>query len=184
MKKIKLHDKEFKLLVESAAIDLAITGLAQRLNSDLKDEQPLFLSVLNGSFMFTSDLLKQINIPGTEVSFIKIASYSGTCSSGTVRELIGFNKNIEGRTIVILEDMIDSGRSMAYLLDLLQARKPKKIYVTAMFYKPQALKCKIPVDYYALSLKNDFVVGRGLDYDDLGRNLPDLYILDNGEEKA
>lgn len=184
MKKIKLHDKEFRLLIEASAIDLAVTGLAQRLNHDLQDEQPLFLSVLNGSFMFTSDLLKKITIPGTEISFIKIASYAGTCSTGTVRELIGFHKNIEGRTIVILEDMIDSGKSMAYLLDLLKARNPKKIYVATMFYKPKALVCKIPVDYYALSLENDFVVGHGLDYDDLGRNLPDLYILDNRENKA
>lgn len=184
MKKIKLHDKEFRLFIEASAIELAVKGLAQRLNRDLKDEQPLFLSILNGAFMFTSDLLKQITIPGTEVSFIKIASYAGTCSTGTVRELIGFHKNIEGRTIVILEDMIDSGKSMAYLLDLLKARKPRKIYVVTMFYKPKALTCKIPVDYYALSLENDFVVGRGLDYDDLGRNLPDLYILDNGEDKA
>lgn len=177
MKKVKLHDKEFRLFLESSAIDLAISGLAQRLNHDLQDEQPLFLSVLNGSFMFTSDLIKQITIPGTEISFIKIASYAGTCSTGKIRELIGFHKNIEGRTVVILEDMIDSGKSMAYLLDLLQARHPKKIIVTTMFYKPKALTCQIPVDYYALSLENDFVVGRGLDYDDLGRNLPDLYIL-------
>lgn len=179
MKKIKLHDKEFRLLLEASVIDSAIQELAQKLNRDLEGEKPLFLSVLNGSFMFTSDLIKQITVPGTEICFIKIASYAGTCSTGKVRELIGFNKNIEGRTIVILEDMIDSGNSMAYLLDLLAARHPKKIVVATMFYKPTALVCKIPVDYYALSLENDFVVGRGLDYDDLGRNLPDLYILDD-----
>lgn len=181
MKKVKLHDKVFKLFIESSAIDLAIAGLAQRLNHDLKNEKPLFLSVLNGSFMFTSDLIKQIDIPGTEISFMKIASYAGTCSTGKIQELIGCDKKLTNRTVVILEDMIDSGKSMAYLLRLLQEQQPARIVVTAMFYKPKALVCDVPVDYYALSLENDFVVGRGLDYDGLGRNFPDLYILDKEE---
>jgi len=184
MKKVKLHDKEFRLFIEASAIDLAIQGLAQRLNHDLQHEKPLFLSVLNGSFMFTADLIKQITIPGTEICFTKIASYAGTTSTGHIRELIGCENDITGRTVVILEDMIDSGKSMIYLLDMLKKRNPGKIIVTAMFYKPKALQYKIPVDYYALSLENDFVVGRGLDYDGLGRNFPDLYILDEENKNA
>lgn len=177
MKKVKLHDKEFELLIDSATIDRAIAKVAHQINKDLQDSRPLFLSVLNGSFMFTSDLLKEITIPGTEVCFMKIASYQGTSSTGKIKELIGCNKDLTGRTVVILEDMIDSGRSMSYLLEYLQQKNPAQVKVAAMFYKPKALVCNVPVDYHALRLENDFVVGRGLDYDDLGRNLPDLYIL-------
>lgn len=177
MKKIKLHDKEFELLIDSVTIDQAIEKIACRINEDLQDSNPLFLSILNGSFMFTSDLLKQITIPGAEVCFMKIASYEGTSSTGKIKELIGCNKDLTGRTVVILEDMIDSGKSMSYLLDYLRPKNPAQIKVAAMFYKPKALVCNVPVDYHAIRLENDFVVGRGLDYNDLGRNLPDLYIL-------
>lgn len=179
MKKVKLYDKEFRLLLDSHTIDEAITRVARQINRDLEAEKPLFVSVLNGSFMFTSDILKQITIPGTEVCFIKIASYEGTCSTGKIRELIGLNKDVTGRTVVILEDMVDSGKSMSYLIQDLSSKNPKSIKVATMFYKPNALTCQVPIDYYALELENDFVVGRGLDYDGLGRNFPDLYILDN-----
>lgn len=178
IKKIKLHDKEFRLLIEAAAIDMAISGIAQRLNRDLKDSKPLFVSALNGAFMFTSDLLKQIHIEGTEVSFVKVSSYEGTHSTGKITELIGLTEEISGRTVVILEDMIDTGKSIDFMIKQLQKSKPEKIVVVSMLYKPQALQHDINVDYYALSLGNDFVVGRGLDYDGLGRNLPDLYIID------
>ncbi|WP_298616778.1 phosphoribosyltransferase [uncultured Odoribacter sp.] len=181
MKKVKLHDKEFELLIDAATIDQAIAKVADKINSDLKDTQPLFLSILNGSFMFTSDLLKQITVPGTEICFMKIASYAGTSSTGKIKELIGCNVNLAGRTIVILEDMIDSGRSMTYLIEYLQEKRPKAIKIATMFYKPKALTYDIKVDYCALELENDFVVGRGLDYDGLGRNYPDLYILSNPE---
>lgn len=177
MKKVKLHDKEFEILIGSSAIDQAIGHIAQQMNNDLKNDAPIFLSILNGSFMFTSDLLKQITIPGTEVCFMKIASYEGTCSSGHIKELIGFNKDISNRTVVIVEDMIDSGKSMSYLLDYLKQKSPGNIKVATMFYKPKALICPVQIDYCAMELENDFVVGRGLDYDGLGRNLPDLYIL-------
>ncbi|MCC8173737.1 MAG: hypoxanthine phosphoribosyltransferase [Odoribacter sp.] len=177
MKKIKLHDKEFRLLLEASAIDMAIQGVAQCLNKDLQHAEPLFISVLNGSFMFTSDLIKQITIPGTEVNFIKISSYEGTSSTGQVKQLIGFNENVEGRIVVILEDMIESGESIAYLVNLLKAKKAAKVIIVSMFFKPKAIKSDIRVDYYAMALDNDFVVGRGLDYNGLGRNLPDLYVL-------
>lgn len=177
MKKVKLHDKEFELLLDSTVIDQAISRVANQINVDLQEERPLFLSILNGSFMFTSDLLKQITIPGTEICFMKISSYSGTCSTGKINEVIGLNKNIQGRTVVIVEDMIDSGKSMSYLIDYLKSKNPHSVKVATMFYKPKALICPVPVDYCAIELENDFVVGRGLDYNDLGRNYPDLYIL-------
>ncbi len=177
MKNITLLDKEFRPLIEAEKIDQTISNMAARMNRDLDGEAPLFLSILNGSFMFTSDLIKQITIPGTQISFIKVASYSGTNSTGEVKELIGLKEDIQGRTIVILEDIIDSGRSMTHLLEYLHRKKPRKIVVATLFYKPKAAIFKVPIDYIGITLENDFIVGRGLDYEGLGRNFPDLYIL-------
>mgnify|MGYP004661926115 FL=1 len=179
MKNITLLDKEFRPLIEAEKIDLAISNMAASMNKDLDGEAPLFLSILNGSFMFTSDLIKQITIPGTQISFIKVASYSGTNSTGEVKELIGLKEDIQGRTIVILEDIIDSGRSMTHLLEYLHSKNPRKIVVATLFYKPKAAVFKVPIDYIGITLENDFIVGRGLDYEGLGRNFPDLYILNS-----
>lgn len=179
MKNITLLDKEFRPLIEAEKIDLAISNMAANMNKDLDGEAPLFLSILNGSFMFTSDLIKQITIPGTQISFIKVASYSGTNSTGEVKELIGLKEDIQGRTVVILEDIIDSGRSMTHLLEYLRNKNPRKVVVATLFYKPKAAIFKVPIDYVGITLENDFIVGRGLDYEGLGRNFPDLYILNS-----
>lgn len=179
MKNIQLHDKEFRPFIEAGTIDKAISRMAEQMNNDLKEDKPLFISILNGSFMFTSDLIKQITVAGTQISFVKVASYTGTCSTGEVKELIGLKEDIEGRTVVILEDIIDSGRSMNHLLQYLHSKKPRQVIVATLFYKPKALVCTVPIDYYGIELENDFVVGRGLDYDGLGRNYPDLYILND-----
>lgn len=179
MKNITLYDKEFRPFIKAADIDLVINRMACQLNEDLQNDSPLFLSILNGSFMFTSDLIKQITIPGTQISFVKVASYNGTNSSGEVKELIGLKEDICGRTVVILEDIIDSGRSMKHLLEYLKSKNPAKIVVATLFYKPKAIVCPVPIDYSGIELENDFVVGRGLDYDGLGRNYPDLYILNS-----
>ena len=177
MNNLILHDKEFRLFIESSKIDDVICKMANSMNEDLKDTAPLFLSVLNGSFMFTADLIKQITIPKTEISFVKIASYTGTSSSGSIQELIGLEENLEGRTVVILEDIIDSGRSMTHLLEYLHAKGVQKVVVATLFHKPKAALYQVEIDYCGIVLENDFVVGRGLDYDGLGRNCPDLYIL-------
>lgn len=177
MANIKLHDKEFKPFIKAEEIDRVIAKMAGQMNKDLKDSQPLFLSILNGSFMFTSDLIKQITIPGTTISFVKVASYSGTTSSGEVKELIGLKEDITGKNIVILEDIIDSGKSMSHLLQYLKSKNAGQVVVATLFYKPKALVCPVNIDYCGIELENDFVVGRGLDYDGLGRNYPDLYIL-------
>ena len=179
MKNITLHDKEFRLFIEAEKIDRVISEMAARMNADLQNEKPLFLSILNGSFMFTSDLIKQITVPGTQISFVKVASYCGTSSSGEIKELIGLKEDITDRTVVILEDIIDSGRSMTHLLGYLENKKPKQIIVATLFHKPKAAICHVPIDYSGIELENDFVVGRGLDYDGLGRNFPDLYILNS-----
>lgn len=177
MENITLHDKVFRPFIKAAEIDKVIADMAEQINKDLKEEQPLFLSILNGSFMFTSDLIKQIVIPGTQISFVKIASYCGTSSSGEVKELIGLKEEIAGRTVVILEDIIDSGKSMSHLLEYLKSKNPKQVIVATLFHKPKAAVCHVPIHYSGIELENDFVVGRGLDYDGLGRNYPDLYIL-------
>lgn len=179
MKNITLLDKEFRPLIEAEKIDLAISNMAASMNKDLDGEAPLFLSILNGSFMFTSDLIKQITIPGTQISFIKVASYSGTNSTGEVKELIGLKEDIQGRTVVILEDIIDSGRSMTHLLEYLRNKNPRKVVVATLFHKPKAAIFKVPIDYVGITLENDFIVGRGLDYEGLGCNFPDLYILNS-----
>lgn len=177
MENITLYDKEFRPFITAAKIDQIIAEMAAKMNQDLQNDQPLFLSILNGSFMFTSDLIKQITIPGTQISFVKVASYAGTCSCGEVKELIGLKEDITNRTVVILEDIIDSGRSMSHLLEYLHNKNPKRIVVATLFHKPKAAVCQVPIDYSGIELENDFVVGRGLDYDGLGRNYPDLYIL-------
>lgn len=179
MENIKLHDKIFKPFIEAATIDKAIRRIAEQMNKNLKDDAPLFLSILNGSFMYSSDLIKQITIPGTQISFVKVASYTGTQSSGEVKELIGLKEDITGKTLVILEDIIDSGKSMKYLLEYLKSKNPRKIVVSTLFYKPNAIVCPVPIDYCGIELGNDFIVGRGLDYNGLGRNYPDLYIINS-----
>ncbi|MCB6972488.1 MULTISPECIES: phosphoribosyltransferase [Butyricimonas] len=179
MKTIRLHDRDFRLLIGAEEIEQAIDRVARQMNKDLAGESPLFIGVLNGAFMFVSDLLKKITVEGTEISFVKIASYDGLASSGNVQNLIGLKEDIAGRTVVILEDMVDSGESMVYLKRMLEERNPKQVKIAAMFYKPGALRYDLTLDYTCIALGNDFVVGRGLDYDGLGRNLPDLYTIES-----
>ena len=154
-----------------------IRHVAREINREMADTRPLFLPVLNGAFMFAADLLKEISVEGTEVTFIRVNSYVGTASTGEVKEILGLDDNIAGRDLVIIEDIVDTGRSIAYLLQELQARTPRRVKIAALFYKPAALVHDLTIDYAGIPLDNDFVVGRGLDYNGLGRNLPDLYTL-------
>ena len=140
--------------------------------------EPLFLSVLNGSFMFTADLMKRVNIP-CEISFVKLASYQGTSSTGKVKELVGLNEDIEGRTVVIVEDIIDTGFTMERLVETLRARNPKDIRIATLLVKPDKLQVKLDIDYVAMNIPNDFIVGYGLDYDGKGRNYRDIYTVVN-----
>lgn len=177
MKRVTLHDKTFEISIPEEKILEAIKKLAEKLNHDYKDvEKPLFLSILNGSFMFTADLLKNITLP-CEISFLRLSSYCGTKSTGAVKELIGLTDCIEGRSIIILEDIVDSGNTLEELVSKLSAHKPKDIKLATLLFKPDAYKKDIKVDYVGLSIPNDFIVGYGLDYDELGRNLRDIYTL-------
>jgi hypoxanthine phosphoribosyltransferase len=142
----------------------------------LENDFPIFLVVLNGSFMFAADLLKEVTIP-CEISFIKVASYHGTSSTGNVTELIGLTEDITGRTVVIVEDIVDTGITLERLMNVLTRKKVKQIKIATVLLKPQSYKKEFKVDYVGIEIPNDFVVGYGLDYDGLGRNLKEIYVL-------
>jgi len=178
MGNIILHDKEFRPFIEATKIDQVITRMAEQMNRELADTQPLFLSILNGSFMFTSDLIKQIVIPGTQISFVKVASYSGTCSTGAIQELIGLKEDIQNRTVVILEDIIDSGRTLHYLIPVLKQRNPKSIRLCALLNKPDRREVEVQIDYLGFDIPDEFVIGYGLDYAQKYRNLPFIGVVE------
>jgi len=175
MDTIKVKDKNFRLSITAEEIGAAVTKIATQMNEELAGANPMFLPILNGAFMFASDLLKQVNIPA-ELSFIKIASYQGT-SNGELTQLIGLNKSIEGRTVVIIEDIVDTGYTMEALLKKLTALHPKAIKTAVLLSKPQARKVEVPLDYVGIEVTNRFIVGYGLDYDGGGRNLGEIYEL-------
>lgn len=173
---VTLKDKQFKPYINSEQIEVAVKRVAQQINTDLKNELPLFIAVLNGSFMFAADLMKQIEIP-CEISFVKMASYHGTESTGKVNELIGLNQNIEGRTVVVIEDIVDTGNTIEKLTSMLKDKKVKSFKIATALFKPSVYKKDIKIDYVGIEIANDFVVGYGLDYDGLGRNLKDILVI-------
>lgn len=178
MKTVTIKDKEFDLFLTEEVIEKAIDNVAARLNKDLAGKDPLFICVLNGSFMYASELMKRVSIP-CEVSFVKMSSYKGTSSTGKIKEIYGLEEDIKGRTVVIVEDIVDTGYTMSLMLDQLVCDEPENILVTTLLLKPDALKHDIKLDYVALEIPSDFIVGFGLDYDGYGRNLPDIYKIKN-----
>lgn len=176
MSTIKVKEKQFAISIPEAEILTAVQRVADAINHDLEGKDPLFLSVLNGAFMFTADLMKRITIP-CEVSFIKLSSYEGTSSTGQVRQLMGLNQCIKGRTVVIVEDIVDTGLTMQKLLELLQAQEPAEVHIATLLLKPDKLKAPLHIEYAAMQIPNDFIVGYGLDYDGFGRNYKDIYIV-------
>ena len=176
MNTIKVKDKEFAISIPEERILTEVDRLAARLNRDLEGENPLFLCVLNGSFVFAADLFRRIDIPA-EISFVKLASYEGTASTGKVKELVGLAEDITGRTVVVVEDIVDTGRTMQKLVADLKSRGPKAVHICTLLLKPEKLKVKLDVEYVALEIPNDFIVGYGLDYDGYGRNLRDIYTV-------
>ncbi len=176
MSNIQVLDKTFEPYLKEAAIQAKITELAGQLNKDYAGKRPLFLSILNGSFLFTSDLFKQITIEA-EVSFIKLASYKGTSSTGNVITAIGLDTNVKDRHIVILEDIIDTGKTLHHYLPQLDNMQPASVKIAVLLNKKEALQYPVQVDYACFDIPNKFVVGYGLDYDGLGRNSKDIYQL-------
>lgn len=175
MDKIKLIDREFEIYIPYSEIKKAIQRIADQINRDLAGEDVLFICILNGSFMFTAELLKEITIVGSEITFLKLSSYEGTDTTGQVKELIGLYEPIEGRTLVILEDIIDTGITILEVMDILRSHNPKNVKIATMLLKPEKFKDKMAIDYVGLEIGNDFIVGFGLDYNRKGRNLKDIY---------
>lgn len=175
---IHLHDKTFEPFIAAEEIDFAIANMAKQMDADFFDEVPLFIGVLNGSFMVLSDLMKHYR-GMCEVSFVKMASYNGTQSTNDVKELIGINEDLEGKTVVIVEDIIDTGNTIEALKAIFKEKKVKHLKIATLFFKPDAFKKDIKIDYIGIRIPDKFIVGFGLDYDGLGRNLSDVYQLAN-----
>lgn len=175
--KIKLHDKTFRVLIPAEEIDKAVSRVAEQLNERYKGRTPIFLGVLSGSFLFLADLVRKVDFDN-QLAFVKISSYQGTDSTGTVKRHMGINFDIEGRDIIIIEDIVETGHSMTYLLDYLKPMNPASISICTLFFKPDKFLYEYDIDYTALSIGNEFIVGYGLDYNQLGRNLKDIYVID------
>jgi len=177
MKTVKLWDKEFSISYPANEIKKDIEKVARMVNEDMaKETNPLFISVLNGSFIFTADFIRNITIP-CEISFVKLASYQGIETTGSVTQLIGLTEDIENRTVIILEDIVDTGITLGKLVQTLNRKNPKAIKIATLLFKPDSYKGNLKIDYIGKSIPNDFIVGYGLDYNGLGRNLADIYTL-------
>jgi hypoxanthine phosphoribosyltransferase len=176
MKEIRILDKNFREFLTEKVIQERIEELAMQINKELAGKEVVFLGILNGAFLFAADLFRRIDFQA-KISFVKLASYQGTSSSGSIKELIGWNEDIKNKTIVVVEDIVDTGNTLERIVDELVIRKAAEIRIAAMLYKPDAYTKDIPLDYIGFEIPNDFVVGFGLDYDGFGRNLPSVYTL-------
>jgi adenylate kinase len=177
MKIIKLHDLYFKPFISANKISAIVKNLAQQVRADLpKDEIPIFVGILNGCFLFAADFIREFN-GNCEVSFVKLASYEGTSSTENVKSLLGINENLSGRTIIILEDIIDTGTTLQEIYNIFRNKNVKQLKVASLFFKPDVFKKELPINYIGKSIEDKFIVGYGLDYNGLGRNYPAIYQL-------
>ena len=173
---IQLHDKQVVPFIAAEEIDFALANMAKQMDDDFFDEVPVFVGVLNGAFMMMADLMKHYR-GMCEVSFVKMASYEGTTSTNEVKKLIGINQNLEGRTVIVVEDIVDTGNTVEELKAIFKEQKVKHFKIATLFFKPEAYKKEIKIDYVGIRIPNKFIVGYGLDYNGLGRNLRDVYEL-------
>lgn len=180
MERIKLFDKTFRTFIPNEEIEKAIDKVALKLNDDFKDSEdiPIVLCVLNGAILFTAELMKRLTF-NCELLSIKLSSYSGTSSTGTVREVLGLNSDIRGRRIIIVEDIVDTGNTIAELKRILAEKGAASSCVCTLLLKPDVYRQDIPLEYVAMEIPNDFIVGFGLDYNEIGRNMKDIFVLDN-----
>lgn len=176
MPTIKVHDKTFDIYLPEAQLQEKIKGIADQINKDYEGKKPLFIAILNGSFMFAADLFKYLTIDA-EICFIKLVSYKGMKSSGNVITAIGLDEDLFGREIIIVEDIVDTGKTLTEFLPQLMHQQPASLKVAALLHKPDALKHPLEIDYLGFAIPNKFVVGYGLDYDGFGRNLKEIYQL-------
>ena len=173
---VKIKDKTFKTSIPEAEILKKVQVVADRINKDYEGRKPVFLAVLNGSFIFAADLMRMITVP-SEISFVKYASYEGTSSTGSMKTLMDINQNLEGRDVIIVEDIVDSGFTMAHMIEDLKKKNPASIEICSLLVKPGNLKVDLDINYAVMEIPNDFIVGYGLDYDQEGRNLRDIYTI-------
>jgi len=171
---IKVKDKDFEISIDASVIAAAVQKMAVEINRDYEGKNPLFLAILNGAFIFAADLIRKITIP-CQISFVKLSSYSGTASTTIIKELIGLNEDINGRHLVIIEDIVDSGLTLEKFLQDLEKFEPASIKLACFTFKKEAFKKSFRIDYLGITIPNEFIVGYGLDYDGYGRNLPDIY---------
>jgi len=176
MPPIKLHDKSFDTYLSEETIQEKVREIAYAINRDYKNKRPLFIAILNGSFMFAADLFKYLTIEA-EICFIKLASYKGMKSSGNIITAIGLDQDLYDRDVVIIEDIVDTGKTLNEFLPKLYHQQPKSFKIAALLHKPEATQYPLTIDYTGFSIPNKFVVGYGLDYDGLGRNLKEIYQL-------
>ena len=176
MDTIKILDKTFKTFIPESEIQKRVAAVAEKINHDMAGKNPLLLAVLNGSFIFAADLIRYLTIP-CEISFVKLASYQGTTSTGKIKEIIGINENLENRDVIIVEDIVDTGNTMKRMLEALGTRNPRSLHICTLLVKPGKLQVPLNIEYCAMEIPNDFIVGYGLDYDQQGRNLRDIYTV-------
>lgn len=174
MKKVKILDKEFKVSIPAASVKQVIEHMALRINNDYPDEEVLFVGILNGAFMFSADLIKRIRLK-CQISFVKLTSYTGDSSSGSVRELIGLMDDIKGKHVIILEDIVETGLTLDTIVKLLKPMNPASLKIATLLFKPQAYQKNLKLDYIGLEIPNEFIIGYGLDYNGYGRNYEDIY---------
>tara|TARA_B100001175_G_C19408234_1_gene589738 strand:+ start:255 stop:791 length:537 start_codon:yes stop_codon:yes gene_type:complete len=177
MKKVRLKDKSFQLFIDSKELNDSIESLSNKINQDYSEREPIFLCVLNGAFVFAAELIKRFNHE-CQVSFVKLSSYQGVQSSGTINSLIGLNEDIKGKDVIIVEDIVDTGQTIANIVENILNKNPRSIEVATLLYKPKSYQKQIPIKYRAIEIGNDFIVGFGLDYNGLGRNLEEIYIIE------
>jgi len=177
MESIQIHDKQFVPFINRDKISRYVEFLANQIAKDIgPDEVPIFIGILNGSFMFAADFVR--NYPNDcHITFVKMASYEGVNSTGKIKHLVGINEDLTGKTVVILEDIIDTGNTLAEIYEIFRDKQVKKLLIATLFFKPDVFRKELPIDYIGKSIEDKFIVGYGLDYDGLGRNLPDIYQL-------
>lgn len=176
MEAIKILDKQFTVSISAEKLQERIAELAEEINAELAGKEVVFIVILNGAFMFASDLYKLINLE-SKISFLKLASYQGTSSTGTVKQLIGLNEVLKGKTVVVLEDIVDTGHTLDSINKQLGGFEPAEIKIASLLFKPESFLYDYKIDYLGFSIPNDFIVGYGLDYDGYGRNLDSIYTI-------
>lgn len=181
MEKVKVLDKVFKKTITERQIYNRVQEIASQMNKDLEGKEPLFVCILNGAFMFASDLFKEITVKNASITFFRLSSYKGTETTGKVKQILGFTEDLKDRTVVVIEDIVDTGITIENTVQQIAKHEPKEVRIATFIYKPNSCVRDITLDYVGFEMPNDFIVGYGLDYDAMGRNFPAIYSLDDAE---